>query len=155
MVFSGVCVIRSLVLCVCFADSCLSFSTFSFGHCVVCSSSIYGFWLPLWYLQCNIERFNIENNWFQNTRIIHWLRFRTVPCSPDHLSSPMVFSGVCVIRSLVLCVCFADSCLSFSTIGFKIHVLYIGYGLELFHVDSWYYNKNKNPLNSFSNLFVI
>jgi hypothetical protein len=24
---------------------------FSFGHCVVCSSSIYGFWLPLWYLQ--------------------------------------------------------------------------------------------------------
>jgi predicted nucleic acid-binding Zn ribbon protein len=23
----------------------------SFGHCVVCSSSIYGFWLPLWYLQ--------------------------------------------------------------------------------------------------------
>jgi hypothetical protein len=23
---------------------------FSFGHCVVCSS-IYGFWLPLWYLQ--------------------------------------------------------------------------------------------------------
>ena len=24
---------------------------FSFGHCVVCSSSIYGLWLPLWYLQ--------------------------------------------------------------------------------------------------------
>jgi hypothetical protein len=29
----------------------LSFCTFSFGHCVFCSSSIYGFWLPLWYLQ--------------------------------------------------------------------------------------------------------
>jgi hypothetical protein len=29
----------------------LSFCTFSFGHCVVCSSSIHGFWLPLWYLQ--------------------------------------------------------------------------------------------------------
>jgi hypothetical protein len=50
-VYSGVCVIRSLVLCVCFVDRCLSFCTFSFGHCVVCSSSIYGFWLPLWYLQ--------------------------------------------------------------------------------------------------------
>ena len=25
--------------------------TFSFGHCVVCSSAIYGFWLPLWYLK--------------------------------------------------------------------------------------------------------
>jgi lipopolysaccharide export LptBFGC system permease protein LptF len=22
----------------------------SFGHCIVCSSTIYGFWLPLWYL---------------------------------------------------------------------------------------------------------
>jgi hypothetical protein len=38
-------------LYVCFVDRCLSFCTFSFGHCVVCSSSIYGFWLPLWYLQ--------------------------------------------------------------------------------------------------------
>ena len=50
-VFGGVRVVRSLVLCVCFVDRCLSFRTFSFGHCVVCSSSIYGFWLPLWYLQ--------------------------------------------------------------------------------------------------------
>ena len=50
-VFSGVRVTRSLVLCVCFGDRCLSFCTFYFGHCVVCSSSIYGFWLPLWYLQ--------------------------------------------------------------------------------------------------------
>jgi hypothetical protein len=38
-VFSGIRVTRSLVLCV------------SYGHCVVCSSSIYGFWLPIWYLQ--------------------------------------------------------------------------------------------------------
>jgi len=50
-IFSEVHVTRSLVLCVCFVDRCLSFCTFPFGHCVVCSSSIYGFWLPLWYLQ--------------------------------------------------------------------------------------------------------
>ena len=50
-VFIGVRVTRSLALCVCFVDRCLSCCTFSFGHCVVCSSSIYGFWLPLWYLQ--------------------------------------------------------------------------------------------------------
>ena len=50
-VFSRVRVTRSLVLYVCFVDRCLSFCTFSFGHCVVCSSSIYWFWLPLWYLQ--------------------------------------------------------------------------------------------------------
>ena len=51
LVFSGVRVTRSLVLCVCFVDRCLSFCPFSFGHCVFCSSSLYGFWLPLWYLQ--------------------------------------------------------------------------------------------------------
>jgi hypothetical protein len=45
-VFGGVRVTRSLVLCVCFVDRCLSFCTSSFGYCVVCSSSIYGFWLP-------------------------------------------------------------------------------------------------------------
>ena len=49
-VFSGIRVTRYLVWCVCLVDHCLSFCTFSFGHCVVCSSSIYGFWLPLWYL---------------------------------------------------------------------------------------------------------
>jgi hypothetical protein len=49
--FSGVHVTRSLVLCVCFVDRCLSFCPFSFGHCVVCPSSIYGFWLPIWFLQ--------------------------------------------------------------------------------------------------------
>jgi hypothetical protein len=50
-VFIGVRVTLSLVLYKCFLDRCLSFCTFSFGHCVVCSSSIYGFWLTLWYLQ--------------------------------------------------------------------------------------------------------
>ena len=45
-------VTRSLVLCICFVDCCLSFFfPFSFGHCVVCSSSIYWFWLPIWNFQ--------------------------------------------------------------------------------------------------------
>jgi len=43
LVFSVTRVTRSLVLCVCFVDRCLSFCTFSFEHCVVCSSSIYPF----------------------------------------------------------------------------------------------------------------
>ena len=41
--FSGVRFTRFLVLCVCLEDSCVSFCPFSFGHCVVCTSSIYGF----------------------------------------------------------------------------------------------------------------
>ena len=68
LVFCGVHVIQSLVLYECFIDCCLSFSTLSFGHCVFCSSSIYGFWLPLWYLQtllviwspCSICRFTYD-----------------------------------------------------------------------------------------------
>ena len=44
-VLNGVRVTRSSVLCVCFVDRCLSLCTFSFV-CVVCSSSIYGFWVP-------------------------------------------------------------------------------------------------------------
>ena len=55
-------VTRSLVLCVCFVDRCLSFCTFSFGHCVVCSSSIYGFGLLLWYLQTLLKPFNGTQN---------------------------------------------------------------------------------------------
>jgi hypothetical protein len=51
--FSVVRANRSLVLCVCFVDRCLSFCTFSVGHCVVCSSSIYRFWLPLWHVSSN------------------------------------------------------------------------------------------------------
>jgi hypothetical protein len=58
-VFSGVRVTLSIgfidrclsFIYVCFVDCCLSFCTFSFWALCVCSSSIYGFWLPLWYLQ--------------------------------------------------------------------------------------------------------
>ena len=42
-VFNAVRVTRSLVLYVSFVDRCLSFCTFSFDHCVVCTSSLYGF----------------------------------------------------------------------------------------------------------------
>jgi hypothetical protein len=40
----------SLFFCVCFIDRWLSFVIF-WGHCVVCSFSIYALWLPLWYRQ--------------------------------------------------------------------------------------------------------
>jgi hypothetical protein len=53
-----ICSCYSLVLYICFVDRCLSFCTFSFGHCVVCSTSIYGFRLPLWYLQTLLTHSN-------------------------------------------------------------------------------------------------
>ena len=42
-VYSWIRATRSLVLCVCFLDRCLSLCSFSFGQCVVWSSSIYIF----------------------------------------------------------------------------------------------------------------
>ena len=52
------------ILYVCFVDRCLSFCTFSFGRCVVCSSSIYGLWLPIWYLQ------TLRNDWMK------WIKYK-------------------------------------------------------------------------------
>jgi hypothetical protein len=44
---------------------------------------------------------------------------RKVTILPEHMSSPPVFSGVRVTRSLVLCVCVCDRCLSFC------HLIYL------------------------------
>jgi hypothetical protein len=41
--FSGVRIAQSLVFAAVFLEHCLSFCTFSLGHCVVCPSSIYVF----------------------------------------------------------------------------------------------------------------
>jgi hypothetical protein len=43
-----------------------------------------------------------------------------LPTLPEHMSSPSFFSGVRVTRSLVLCVCFVDRCLSFCTFSFTV-----------------------------------
>jgi hypothetical protein len=54
--FSGVSVTWSSVLIVIFWRSLFVFLSFSFGHCVVCSSSICRFWLSLWYLQTLLNK---------------------------------------------------------------------------------------------------
>ena len=89
-VFSGVHVTRSLVLYVCFVDRCLSFCTFSFGHCVVCSSSIYGFWLPLWYLQTLILVINFFD---KDTLILRQDGFKCVLIMNKELHA---FSQLCM-----------------------------------------------------------
>jgi hypothetical protein len=54
-IFTGDRVTRSLILYVCFVDRCSYFYPFSFVHCIVCPSSIYGFRLLLWCLQTVLE----------------------------------------------------------------------------------------------------
>jgi hypothetical protein len=63
-IFSGVRVTRSLVLCS-FVDRCWSFCTFYLGHYVVCSSLIYGFWLP---------PFGIFNSFYNLTQTVGILK---------------------------------------------------------------------------------
>ena len=58
----------------CFVDRCLSFCPCSFGHCVVCSSSIYGFWIPLRYLQTLLKR--KKKFAYLSTQVLHpWVMF--------------------------------------------------------------------------------
>jgi hypothetical protein len=81
LVNSGFPVTQSLVLCVlCFVDRCLSFCTFSFGHCVVCSYSIYGFWLllPLWYLQT----------------LFSWVRIHIFKLFSSHVITMQIYSSI-------------------------------------------------------------
>jgi hypothetical protein len=55
-----------------------NFCTFSFGHCVVYSSSKYGFWLPLWYLQTLLHciRFVCLYSYFTYFTYLILLKFR-------------------------------------------------------------------------------
>ena len=119
-VFSGVRVTRSLVLCVCFVDRCLYFFFLTIvlsvllrytdsdylplvycGHCVVCSSAIYGFWLPpfgiLWTLCCLFFcdiRILITSLWYIVDIVLSVLLRYT---DSDYL--PLVYCGHCVVCS--------------------------------------------------------
>ena len=99
---SGVCVTRSLVLYVCFVDRCLSFCTFSFGHCVVCSS-IYGFWLPLWYLQTRLM--NPSQCKLSLKQLINDLSCNYVPSTPYQLIF-CEFNRYLKIQNKTMCVFF-------------------------------------------------
>ena len=58
-------------------DLCLFSCPFSFGHCVVSSSTIYGFWLPLWYLKTLLFIFTLK--WITEE---HWKNKNQQPMFP-------------------------------------------------------------------------
>jgi hypothetical protein len=67
------------------------FCTF-FSHCVVCSSSIYGFWLPLWYPQAllNKDRFvNTVKPWNKVQLYEISVKSTCLNWSPGYLSTNM------------------------------------------------------------------
>jgi hypothetical protein len=81
--FSGVLATRSLVLYVCFVDRCLSFWPFSFGHCVVCPSSMYGIFQLLLKQQQVDKRWRCKNGclYCHKEKRGGWIRSQNVPLS--------------------------------------------------------------------------
>ena len=57
--------------------------------------------------------------------------YTTLFTLPEHLSSPPIFSGVRVTRSLVLYVCFVDRCLSFCTFSFGHCVTHLFFEIRI------------------------
>jgi hypothetical protein len=117
-----------LVLCICFVDRHLSFCTFYFGHCVVCSSSIYGFWLPLWYLQTLLITYyctTLNNTTGTASGAGTAYLFEAPGFTP-------FFCGVRVVRSFALCI-WPLWCLSF----FDLRILNAPF---VSSNSSWIYN---------------
>jgi hypothetical protein len=126
--FGGVSVTRSLVLCVCFVDHCLSFDTLSFGLCVVCSSLIYGFWLHLWYLLTIVLSVPLWYREFDYTFGILWPLCGLFFFDIRLLITPLVYCGHCVVCSSLI-------------YGFLFHLWYlvaIVLSVLLWYTDSDY-----------------
>ena len=78
-----------------------------------------------WQRICSTCRKHFPHSWLITGRVTRLTRpvplvEQEVLTLPEHPSSPSVLSGVRVSRSLVLCVCFVDRCLSFVLFLFAI-----------------------------------
>jgi len=95
---------------------CLLFCLFSFGHCVVCLSSIYGFRLPLWNFQTLLVYLSEARTLVTNT--IYW----EVVDIDEIAGSPSMFQGSSWSwshgSSIYNCLC--NQCLSLQTLWVRI-----------------------------------
>jgi hypothetical protein len=65
---------------------------------------------------------------------------------PEHLRLPPVFSVVRVTRSLILCVCYADRCLSLCAFSFRT----VGLSEEQIRINDFFYELMFVPLSLLS-----
>jgi hypothetical protein len=84
----------------------------SFGHCVVCSSLIYGFWLHLWYLLAIVLSVLLRHTDSDYTCGIFWPLCGLFFFDIRILITPVVFFGHCVVCSS-------------SIYGFWLHLWYL------------------------------
>ena len=79
----------------------------SFGHCVVCSSSIYGLWLPHWYRQTIYIYVEILNKFHLTKWFVEISTWQKKPGIFRHFMS--LFRFLCNNFDFV-CVCFSTCC---------------------------------------------
>ena len=70
-----------------------------FGHCVVCSSSIYRFWLPIWYLVAIVSSAFLRYTGSHYHFCILWPLCRLLFFDIQILITPLVSCGHCVVCS--------------------------------------------------------
>ena len=77
--------------------------------------------MPTMYVYCLYnDNYKLVGSFYGNiTRRVPLVE-KELPTLPEHMSTPPVFSGVRVTRSLVLYVCFVDRCLSSCTYFFCV-----------------------------------
>jgi hypothetical protein len=94
------------------------------------------------YIHVNVCRITSRTfpHWWLVARITRRVPLvgQTLLTLPEHLSSPTVFSGVRVTRSLVVCVCFADRCLSFCTFFFWSLCCLFFFDIRILVASLWY-----------------
>ena len=69
----------------------------SVGHCIVCSTSIYAFWLPIWYLLAIVLSFRL---WFMPSDYhigIFWPLYRLSYFNVCLLITPLLYVGHCIV----------------------------------------------------------
>ena len=75
----------------------------SFGHCIVCPTSIHAFWLPLWYLLTIVSSVIL---WFMPSDYhigICWPLYRLSYFNVCLLITPLLYVGHCIVCPSLIC----------------------------------------------------
>ena len=79
-------------------DLCLLITTLvSFGHCIVCPTSMYVFWLPIWYMLAIVSSVLLQCMSSDYPFVICWPLYRLSYFDLCLLITPLVYVGHCIV----------------------------------------------------------
>ena len=131
----------------------------SFGHCIVCPTLIYAFWLPLWYLLAIVSSHLL---WFMPsdyTFVIFWPVYRLSYFDLCLLITPLFSFGQCIvcptlINSFWLHLCFLLASVSSVLLWFMPSHYHFGIFCPLYHLSYFNVCLLITPLVSFGHCIV-